>query len=30
MTEQEQIDEMAKIIDDRLIEANCWLGTLKS
>lgn len=25
---EEQIEEMAKIIDDRLIEANCWLGTM--
>ena len=28
MTKQEQIDEMAKIIDDRLIEANLWLGSM--
>ena len=27
-TKQEQIDEMAKIIDDRLIEANLWLGSM--
>ena len=25
---EKQIEEMAKIIDDRLIEANCWLGTM--
>ena len=25
---QEQIEEMAKMIDNRLIEANCWLGTM--
>ena len=28
MTKQEQIDEIAKIIDDRLIEANRWLGSM--
>ena len=28
MTKQEQIEEMAKIIDDRLIEANLWLGSM--
>lgn len=28
MTEQEQIEEMAKIIDDRLIEAGGWLGSM--
>lgn len=28
MTELEQIEEMGKIIDNRLIEANCWLGTM--
>ena len=28
MTKQEQINEMAKIIDDRLIEANLWLGSM--
>lgn len=28
MTEQEQIEEMAKIIDDRLIEARGWLGSM--
>lgn len=25
---QEQIEEMAKLIDDRLIEANLWLGSM--
>lgn len=28
MTKQEQIEKMAKIIDDRLIEANLWLGSM--
>ena len=28
MTKQEQIEQMAKIIDDRLIEANLWLGSM--
>ena len=28
MTKQEQIEEMAKMIDDRLIEANLWLGSM--
>ena len=28
MNKQEQIEEMAKIIDDRLIEANLWLGSM--
>lgn len=28
MTKQEQIEEMAKIIDDRLIEAKLWLGSM--
>lgn len=28
MTKQEQINEMAKIIDDRLTEANLWLGSM--
>lgn len=28
MTKQEQIEEMAKIIDDRLTEANLWLGSM--
>ena len=28
MTEQEQIEEMAKVIDDRLIEARGWLGSM--
>ena len=28
MTKQEQIDEMAKIIDDRLTEENCLLGIM--
>ena len=28
MTKQEQIEEMAKIIDDRLVEANLWLGSM--
>ena len=28
MTKQEQIEQMAKIIDDRLVEANLWLGSM--
>ena len=28
MTEQKQIEKMAKIIDDRLIEARGWLGSM--
>lgn len=28
MTKQEQIEEMAKVIDDRLIEARCWLSSM--
>ena len=28
MSKQEQIEQMAKIIDDRLIEANLWLGSM--
>ena len=28
MTKQEQIEQMAKIIDDRLTEANLWLGSM--
>lgn len=28
MNKEQQIEEMGKIIDNRLIEANCWLGTM--
>lgn len=28
MSKQEQIEEMAKLIDDRLTEANLWLGSM--
>ena len=28
MTDKEMIEEMAKIIDDRLLEANGWLGSM--